>query len=136
MTIDKFGQSLGLPGAPLLPATLRTKLESEPLPPWMTHDLKLEGAGHLRPTRFLSDAAGSHVPDRVVRAITFLLSSRREAIQSGSVHRTSLPPGLAPEAVPWSTRTRNSLRKGGVLRTDGIDAGKTFGDIFSIGGAG
>lgn len=136
MVIDKFGQAWGLPGAPLLPATLRTRLATEPLPPWMARDLKLEGPATFSRLDSSATPPGAHIPERVVRAITFLLTSRREQFSQVRCIERPWPAGLAPEAVPWSTRTRNSLRKGGVLRTDGIDPGKTFGDIFAINGAG
>ncbi len=100
----------------------------------MAKDLKLaDGATY---GQLDSCATPSDIPERVIRALTFLLGSRRQELGSLLCIEHPWPPGLAPDAVPWSTRTRNSLNRSGILRPDGIDLHTTFGDILSIEGAG
>jgi hypothetical protein len=102
----------------------------------MAHDLKLDGQPTFGRLDSSAAHAGARVPERVLRAITFLLSSRREQFTQVRCVECPWPLGLAPDAVPWSTRTRNSLRKAGILTTAGTDVGTTFGDILAIDGAG
>jgi hypothetical protein len=102
----------------------------------MARDLKLNGSatyGHLDSS---ATPPGSYLPDRVVRAITFLMRNRQGEFGQVRCIERPWPPGLATDAVPWSTRTRNALKRLGVLRRDGVDPAITFGNILSIGGAG
>lgn len=136
MAIDKRGVPWGTAGAPLLPESLRRLWSTEPLPQWMAADIGLGDGATFGQLDSCSVRPDQQVPDRVFRALLFLLTSRREEVQFVRCVSRPWPVGLAPNAVPWSTRTRNSLVRGGVLRWDGVDLRKTFGDLLSIDGAG
>lgn len=136
MAIDKFGVRWGQPGAPLLPATLRRLWSDERIPSWMAKDLRLGRGATYGELDSSATQVGVKIPGRVVRALSSLLGSRRESVRTVQCIEQPWPSGLAPDAVPWTVRTRNALWKCGVLLPDGPDIRKTIGELFAVEGAG
>src|SRR5262245_31925080 len=111
MAIDTVGVSWGAAGAPLLPATLRDAWRDERLPAWMPADLGL--TDHATYADLGPDvwSVTKVIPERVLNAIMILVSQRSEQIAEIGCVRDPWPLGLKPDSVPWSTRTRNTLKK-------------------------
>jgi len=68
---------------------------------------------------------------RLERYLVALLETRRGSIETVAVLTRPWPPELAPEAVPWRTRTRNAILRAGLLNPRSL-AHVTFGDLLAL----
>lgn len=136
MGIDTFGVSWGEFGSPLLPETLREAWRDERLPAWMPRDLGLPEDATFADLGSDVWSGTKNIPERVLNAITILVTQRAEQIAEIWCVRDPWPLGLKPESVPWSTRTRNALRKAGLYAAEQVNTNVTFGQFMEIEGAG
>jgi hypothetical protein len=134
MPIDRYGSAWGSNGSPILPATLRELWATENLPNWIQRDLGLSSDATFAALTSDPWLRAAVIPERVFNAMTTLVSQRADQIASIRCIATAWPIGLSPDAVPWSNRTRNSLKRTGLYSSTPPEI--TFGRFMSIQGAG
>src|SRR3989442_11304625 len=131
-----IGVAWGVPGAPLLPASLREIWKEEALPPWVCTELDLPPGSTME--RLDAGVLGltGRLPERVANLLIFLVHSRRNGISHLVAVKRVWPAGLSFGAVPWKTRTRNCLLQLG-LHDRLIDLSQvTLGELFAVPGMG
>ncbi len=121
---------------PLLPKSLRKVWAEDRLPKWVTQESKLpEGTAlgslsseiwHLLPT----------MTERLERYLLALVGTRIEVASSLPALGRPWPPTLDPNTVPWRTRTRNSLKRAGLLTNKSRLSQITFGELLALPGMG
>jgi hypothetical protein len=136
MAIDTSTVSWGKIGSPLLPQTLRDMWKDERLPAWMPGDLGLPEDATYADLGADVWSATKTVPERVLNAISILVTQRAEQIAEIRCVKDPWPLGLKPDSVPWSTRTRNALRRAGLYSSAQVNTNVTFGQFMEIEGAG
>lgn len=137
-TLDIRLVKWGTPFAPLLPRSLRTAWAAELLPEWICDETGL--AANTPPSNL-----GAHVwntltmttmSPRLKHYLVHLVRTRRGAIGALRCFDQQWPVGLQIEDIAWNARTRNCLKKKGLLEHQKELAQLTFGDLFDIQGMG
>ena len=136
MTIDRFGASWGSKAAPVMPATLRELWRDESMPVWMSNDLGLSSTSTYSALSESIWADKGAIPERVFSAMAILVAQRSEQVAQVRCVVNPWPVGLQPDLVPWSSRTRNALKRNGIYSSLSGDVVVTFGRIMAIPGAG
>ena len=124
----------GAAGIPLLPHTLRNHWQSEPLPLWITAEFNLPAGSTFSAlgTAVWETSATKSLTDRQRNFLLNLVQTRRTEIQSIPVFTSSIPYWLDVRDLPFSTRTRNCLLIGNLLRDADRISTLTFRDLFEI----
>jgi len=119
----------GNPGAALLPTSLRTAWESEPLPQWVVGELHLP-AGSTS-TALDKSVWTKHsaeiLTDRQRNFLLNLVQARRSEIQTTKVFVQPIPYWLDLKELPFSTRTHNCLMNGNLFGARERLSSLTFG---------
>ncbi len=123
-------------GVPLLPKSLREAWAEDRLPKWVTQESKLPEGTKLAS---LSIEIWNQLPEmteRLERYLLALIETRMEAISPLPALGRPWPHTLEPDAVPWRTRTRNSLKRAGLLVNKSQLSHITFGELLAFPGMG
>ena len=120
--------------APVLPRSLREVWKSEPLPQWITVELKLpSGSSAAELGSPLWTSSGAEVlTDRQRNFILNLVYTRRSEIQSVRVFARPIPYWLKVQDLPFSKRTRNCLTNENLHSENERLSSLTFGELFAI----
>jgi len=124
----------GQRGCPLLPETLRTVWEAETVPAWVALEL---GLGRDATFSALDVSAWERcdhreLPESIKKFLANVVQMRRDSIRHLRVLTRPLPRSLDPALLSWSNRTRNGLRKAGLLSDVSRLSTLTFRELFSI----
>ncbi len=121
-------------GCPPLPETLRLAWASEIIPTWVVGELSLCKGATLSELDVDAWSRCSHkvLPESVKRFLVNLVAMRRPTIAHLRVLAQPWPRSLDPALLSWSNRTRNCLRKAGLLSDLSRLSALTFKDLFSI----
>lgn len=134
MSAKRVDNRWGAAGIPLLPHTLRNHWQSEPLPLWITAEFNLPAGSTFSALGIAvwETSATKSLTDRQRNFLLSLVQTRRTEIQSIPVFRSSIPYWLDVRDLPFSTRTRNCLLIGNLLRDADRISTLTFRDLFEI----
>ncbi len=133
---DKYLTNWGQRGVPLLPKSLREAWAEDCLPKWVTQESKLPEGTKLGS---LSIEIWNQLPEmteRLERYLLALIETRMEAISSLPALGRPWLHTLDPDTVPWRTRTRNSLKRAGLLVNKSQLSYITFSELLALPGMG
>lgn len=122
--------------APLLPKSLREVWAEDRLPKWVTEESKLPEGTTLGS---LSSEIWNRLPrmtERLERYLLALVETHIEDVSSLPALGRPWPHTLDPSTVPWRTRTRNSLKRAGLLANKSQLSHITFGELLALPGMG
>ncbi len=124
----------GQRGYPLLPETLRKAWASETVPAWVALELGLSQDATFSALDVAAWGRCNHneLPESVKNFLVNVVAMRRTSIGHLRVFTRPWPRSLAPPLLSWSNRTRNSLRKAGLLSDVSRLSALTFKELFSI----
>ncbi len=120
--------------SPLLPQSLRELWREESLPTWVVEELHL--GAHATVGTLDSQIWTRYPNDQLTEGLKAflenLVSARKLSIWDHRIFGRPWPPALDPEVLPWSARTRNCLRRAGLLSDAGRLSRVTYGQILSL----
>src|SRR4051794_16896682 len=131
---ERIDSRWGTQGGPLLPRSLREAWEAEPLPQWISAELKLPPGSTpaaLGKSLWATNSAEA-LTDRQRNFLLNLVQARRSEIQAIRVFAQPMPYWFDVNRLAFSTRTRNCLINGNLLGERERLSGLTFGDLFQI----
>ncbi len=130
----RSGWGWGHPGCPLLPETLRTAWADETIPAWVALELGLSREATFAALDATTWGRSNHkeLPESVKRFLVNVVAMRRGSIGHLRVFARPWPRSLSPAMISWSNRTRNSLRKSGLLSDFSRLSALTFAELFAI----
>ncbi len=132
----KYLTKWGDPGVPLLPRSLREAWAEDRIPNWVAQECKLPEGTKLGAFGAEIWKQLSAMTERLERYLLALVETRIEDISSLSALGRPWPHNLDPTAVPWRTRTRNCLKRAGLLTDKGQLSHITFGELMALPGMG
>lgn len=121
-------------GCPLLPTSLREIWASESLPAWVATELGLPaGAGYSSLSADVWSFCNlTELLDPVKKFFINLVRSRQSSISTIRALAGPWPQSLDPALLPWSSRTRNCLRKKGLLTDVSRLSLLTYGELLRM----
>ena len=124
----------GEPGCPLLPESLRLAWRVEVVPDWVADEMCLSRGMTLSALDGRAWARCSHkeIPEAVKKFLINIVAMRRASIDHLRVLDRPWPRSMDPTLLAWSNRTRNCLRKAGLLSDISRLCALTFKDLFSL----
>jgi hypothetical protein len=123
---------------PLLPESLRGIWQADPIPKWVCAELALLPGATFAALGTEAWARTSHneLPSPVKAFLLNTVSLRRFSISNIRVFSSPWPRSLQLDQISWASRTRNCLRRSGLLSDASRLSSLTFSDLFSIQGMG
>lgn len=134
--IDIKSIKWGTPPAPLFPRSLIAVWASYTLPTWVCADTRLPVGTTLAGLHSEIWTTMPKLNQRLRHFLFFLLKSHIQDIENIRCINRNWPPGLKVSDIGWKTRTRNCLRRQGLLKNEKRLANITFGKLFKIRGMG
>lgn len=117
---------------PLLPTSLRSVWQDEPLPNWLIVECKM-------PLNATIDALGphfwdwqDHISPRLQHFVDFLVKSRLKNIGAIPVFKRPWPVGLEINDIPFSTRAINALSSSGLIADKDALVKVTFDQLIAF----
>jgi hypothetical protein len=124
----------GEPGCPLLPEALRKTWTDETLPYWLAQELGLRQDATMNSLDATVWERCTHktLPPAVKKFLQNIVLMRRGTISHLPALTQPWPRSLNPALLSWSSRTRNCLRKAGLLSDTSRLSSLTFKDLFAV----